>query len=70
MEIVMEGQGQGQGLARPHPLDTHISVLAQQGLDSAGHGGETGLVRTTMALVGCWKKGSVWKESEKKGRNF
>lgn len=51
MELVMEGKG--KGLARSYPLDTQISVLAHQGLDSAGHGGETVLVRTIIVLVGC-----------------
>lgn len=68
------GGGGGDGrerasLVRFYPLDPQSSVLAHKGLYSAGQGGERGVAGIAIMLGGCQKK-DVWKEKDKKGRNF
>lgn len=44
---------EGARLVRSYSLDTQSSALGHQGLNSAGHGGEKGVVGTVIMLVGC-----------------
>lgn len=47
------GGREGASLVRFYPLDPPSSVLAHEGLDSAGQGGERGVAGIAIMLGGC-----------------
>lgn len=56
LETRRQGDGggrEGASLVRFYPLDPQSSVLAHEGLDSAGQGGERGVAGITIMLGGC-----------------